>query len=101
MPRSAHTRATTVTPVRRPRPTRPRPTTSPGRPRLARRARLRFDKLGGRWLLMWPERSLALNRTSTDIVRMLDGEHTVDDIISQLGERYTADRARIAEGVSA
>ena len=50
---------------------------------------------------MWPERSLALNRTSTDIVRMLDGEHTVDDIISQLGERYTADRARIAEGVSA
>ena len=56
-------------------------------------------------MILWPERGLALNRTSTDIVRMLDGAHSVDDIVAELGVRAGArgadDLGRIAADVNA
>jgi len=56
-------------------------------------------------MILWPERGLALNRTSTEIVRMLDGAHSVDDIVAELAARAGAsdpvDLGRIASDVSA
>jgi hypothetical protein len=37
-------------------------------PRLAPRARLRFDRHAGQWLLLYPERGLALNASAAAIV---------------------------------
>jgi pyrroloquinoline quinone biosynthesis protein D len=54
------------------------------RPRLAPRARLHFDRHAGEWLLVYPERALALNETALAIVRLLDGAHTVDAIVRRL-----------------
>jgi len=62
----------------------------PDRPRLAGKARLRWDRHGERYLLLYPEKGLALSRTAAEIVRLCTGEHTVDGIVSKLMETYAA-----------
>jgi len=61
------------------------------RPQLVRRARLRLDRRSGDYLLLWPERGLALNPTAADVLRLCTGAHTVAAIVARLAERY--DRA--------
>ena len=63
------------------------------RPKLAAKARLRFDRKSTRYLLLYPERGLELNATAADIVRLCTGEHTVAGIVDRLVETY-ADRPR-------
>ena len=58
------------------------------RPQLARRARLRHDRRSGDYLLLWPERGLALNPTAADVLRLCTGAHTVAAIVACLAERY-------------
>ena len=58
------------------------------RPRLAPKARLRFDRKSTRYMLLYPERGLVLNPTAADIVRLCTGEHTVGDIVARLAEKY-------------
>ena len=60
------------------------------RPRLAAKARLRWDRKDARWMLLYPERGLVLNPTAADVVRLCTGELTVDAIVERLAEKYTA-----------
>jgi coenzyme PQQ biosynthesis protein PqqD len=59
------------------------------RPRLAAKARLRYDRQGQRYLLLYPERGLALNGTAVDVVKLCTGEHTVAGIVTVLTDKYT------------
>jgi coenzyme PQQ biosynthesis protein PqqD len=59
-------------------------TERPRRPRLAARARLRFDRHAGGWLLLYPERGLALNATAAAVAQLLTGEHAVDAIVDRV-----------------
>jgi coenzyme PQQ biosynthesis protein PqqD len=63
------------------------------RPRLAAKARLRFDRKGQRYMLLYPEKGLVLNDTAAAIVKLCTGEHTVLAIIDTLAGDY-ADRPR-------
>ena len=60
------------------------------RPRLAAKARLRWDRKGERHLLLYPERGLVLNATAADVVRLCTGAHTVDAIVEALADKYPA-----------
>lgn len=62
--------------------------TSEWRPRLARRARLRFDPKSGQHVLLSPERGLMLNATAADILRRCNGDYTVEAIADELAYRY-------------
>jgi coenzyme PQQ biosynthesis protein PqqD len=62
------------------------------RPRLAPKVRLRFDRLTGKSLLLYPERGLALNDTAAEIVKLCTGQATVAQIVDDLVARYGADR---------
>lgn len=53
------------------------------RPQLARRARLRTDKLTGETLLLYPEHGLVLNPSAAAILRLCDGR-SVSDIATAL-----------------
>jgi coenzyme PQQ biosynthesis protein PqqD len=53
-------------------------------PRLAAGARLRWDRIDGQYLLLYPERGLALNESAAAILRLCDGSRTIDDIVSEL-----------------
>ena len=53
------------------------------RPRLARKARLREDRVAGQTLLLYPEHGLVLNPSAAAIVRLCDGR-SVRDIATEL-----------------
>lgn len=58
------------------------------RPRLAGKARLRYDRKAERYMLLYPERGLALNATAADIVRLCTGEHSVGEMSERLAAKY-------------
>lgn len=58
------------------------------RPRLAAKARLRFDRREGRFLLLYPERGLLLNEAASDILELCTGRHTVDMMVDLLASRH-------------
>ena len=72
-----------------------------GRPRLAAKARLRRDPRTDGWLLLYPERGLALNATGADVVQLCTGEHTVAGIVERLAAKYEAPPAVVEEQVAA
>jgi coenzyme PQQ biosynthesis protein PqqD len=67
------------------------------RPRLAAKARLRFDRKSTRYLLLYPERGLVLNPTAADIVQLCTGEHTVEAIVERLVEKYASQPRAVVE----
>lgn len=70
------------------------------RPRLSPKARLRWDEVGKRYMLVFPEAALMLNDTAPEILKLCDGARTVEGIVDCLVERFTgADRAVIEADV--
>jgi coenzyme PQQ biosynthesis protein PqqD len=58
------------------------------RPRIASKARLRYDRKSGRTMLLYPEKGLVLNPTAAEIAKLCTGEHSVSAIVAQLAARY-------------
>ena len=58
------------------------------RPRLASRARLKFDPIEKQEMLLFPEAALALNETGAAIVRLCDGARSIDEIVDLLSKNY-------------
>ena len=70
------------------------------RPRLSPRARLRWDEVEKRYMLVFPEAALMLNETAPEILKLCDGERTVEGIVDSLAQRFTGiDRKVIEEDV--
>jgi coenzyme PQQ biosynthesis protein PqqD len=67
------------------------------RPRLADKARLRFDRHANRHMLLYPEKGLALSATATEIVKLCDGERTVSEIVVELRKTYDSAPAGVLE----
>ena len=73
----------------------PEPISRAARPRLASKARLRYDRKADRYMLLYPEKGLALNATAADIVRLCTGEHSVGQMVEQLAAKYAQDAPAI------
>lgn len=67
------------------------------RPRLAEKARLRFDRKAGQYLLLFPEKGLALNPTAAAILKLCTGEHTVGAIVERLLQTYETEPRDVVE----
>src|SRR5215831_2898978 len=65
------------------------------KPRIASKARLRFDRRDNRYMLLYPEKGLVLNPTAAEIAKLCTGEHSVAGIVSQLASRYGKGAAEI------
>ena len=61
------------------------------RPTLWRLARLDYDPVRKRPVLLYPEGAVLLNDTGAAILELVDGARTIGDIVALLGERYGAD----------
>jgi len=59
--------------------------------KLAPSARLRWDKIDARHVLLSPERGLSLSETATEIVRLCDGTRTASGVVLACVERYASD----------
>ena len=60
-------------------------------PRLWRLARLDFDAVRQRPVLLYPEGAVLLNDTGAAVLELVDGKRTVGEIARVLGERYQTD----------
>ena len=59
--------------------------------RLWRLARLDYDPVRQRRVLLYPEGAVLLNDTGAAVLELLDGKRSVGDIAAILGERYQTD----------
>jgi pyrroloquinoline quinone biosynthesis protein D len=60
-------------------------------PRIWRLARLDFDTVRQRHVLLYPEGAVLLNDTGAAILELCNGSRTVGEIVAILSERYKAD----------
>ena len=60
-------------------------------PKLWRMARLQFDPVRQRPVLLYPEGAVLLNSTGAAILELCNGSHTVAQIVTILNDRYHAD----------
>lgn len=60
----------------------------PERPRMARRARMRYDDTRESHVLLLPERVVMLSESAAEILGLCDGERTKDDIVQELERRF-------------
>ncbi|MEA2724776.1 MAG: pyrroloquinoline quinone biosynthesis protein [Gemmatimonadales bacterium] len=60
-------------------------------PKLWRMARLQFDPVRQRPVLLYPEGAVLLNDTGAAILELCNGRNTVEQIVSILTERYQAE----------
>jgi coenzyme PQQ biosynthesis protein PqqD len=60
-------------------------------PKLWKLARLDYDAVRNRPVLLYPEGAVLLNDTGNAILELVDGKRTVGEIASLLSERYQAD----------
>ncbi|MGI9040086.1 MAG: pyrroloquinoline quinone biosynthesis peptide chaperone PqqD [Gemmatimonadales bacterium] len=75
--------------------------TSSSIPRLWRLARLDYDGVRNRPILLYPEGAVLLNDTGFAVLELVDGKRSVADIAAILRERYQADvSADVAEYLS-
>jgi pyrroloquinoline quinone biosynthesis protein D len=70
-------------------------------PRLSPKARLRWDNVEKRHMLVFPEAALLLNETAAEILKLCDGERTIEQIVDALAQLFVgADRTMIADEVT-
>ncbi|MGH7536982.1 MAG: pyrroloquinoline quinone biosynthesis peptide chaperone PqqD [Gemmatimonadales bacterium] len=62
-------------------------------PRLWKLARLDYDSVRERPVLLYPEGAVLLNETGKAVLELVDGRRTVGEIAAILGDRYQADVA--------
>jgi pyrroloquinoline quinone biosynthesis protein D len=75
--------------------------TGGSRPALWRFARIDFDPVRQRTVLLYPEGAVLLNETAAEILALCDGVRTVDEIAGTLGARYQTDvRGDVVECLS-
>jgi pyrroloquinoline quinone biosynthesis protein D len=60
-------------------------------PRLWRLARLHYDAVRQRQVLLYPEGAVLLNDTGNAILELCDGSRTVGEIVTILTERYQSE----------
>jgi pyrroloquinoline quinone biosynthesis protein D len=71
------------------------------RPIMPRHARLKFDEVRRRWVILAPERVLAPDEIAVEILQLCDGARSVEQMIDQLAAKYAAERAAIGTDVIA
>ena len=59
--------------------------------------RTRHDDVRDRWMILGPERIVVPEGSGGAIARLVDGDRSIDDIITRLVDDYDADRATIAD----
>jgi pyrroloquinoline quinone biosynthesis protein D len=57
-------------------------------PKLPRHAKLRYDEARKKWIINAPERVFELDETASEIMRLLDGNLTINSIIDELLKKF-------------
>jgi len=69
------------------------------KPKLAPKAKLRYDRKADRTMLLYPEKGLVLNPTAADTIELCTGAYTVGEIATELSKKYKNGTAHIEHDV--
>lgn len=61
------------------------------KPKLASKAKLRLDPKTGKYILLYPEKGLLLNPTGAAILKLCNGERSLELIIATLAAEFQSD----------
>ena len=78
---------------------RPPPVAGEAVLRFAPHAKFRFDEVRQAWIVLAPERLLLPDEQAVEILQLIDGARTVDNVVDELVRRYEAARDVIAGDV--
>lgn len=68
-------------------------------PRFNRGFRLRHDAVRDSWVVLAPERLFALDDHAVEVLKLVDGQRSLDEIIGLLSQKYQAPAAEITSDV--
>src|SRR3569833_3793216 len=71
------------------------------RPGLPRHTKLKYDETRQVWVILAPERVLAPDEISVEVLQLCDGVRSVAVIVDELAAKYAAPRDTIASDVVA
>jgi pyrroloquinoline quinone biosynthesis protein D len=77
------------------------PPTTVSKPRLLRGVRLKYDETRSEWLLLAPERVIKADAIAVEILKRCDGIATIDAIVDDLAQQFSANRDRVGADVRA
>jgi pyrroloquinoline quinone biosynthesis protein D len=63
--------------------------------------KFRFDETRQRWIVLAPERLLLPDEISVEILRLVDGKNSLDNIVDTLAAKFSAPRDEILGDVTA
>jgi pyrroloquinoline quinone biosynthesis protein D len=75
--------------------------TAASKPALPRHIKLRHDPARNTWTVLAPERVFSPDAIALAVLRLCDGNRSVDDIARELANTYNAPKARILTDISA
>jgi pyrroloquinoline quinone biosynthesis protein D len=62
--------------------------------------KFRFDETRSHWIVLAPERLLLPDETSVEILKLVDGKNSLDDIVDALMVKFSAQREEILGDVT-
>ena len=69
-------------------------------PAFRRGVKFRFDAVRDAWVLLAPEKLFMPDEIAVEILKLVDGERSIDGIVDDLAARFDAPRALIATDVA-
>jgi pyrroloquinoline quinone biosynthesis protein D len=69
-------------------------------PSFPRGVRFQFDSVRQSWIVQAPERLFMPDEHAVEVLKLVDGKRSVDQIVDDLAARYAAPRETIADDVS-
>lgn len=70
-------------------------------PAFRRGVKFRFDTVRGAWVLLAPEKLFMPDQIAVEILKLVDGAHSIDAMVDDLAARFEAPRDVIAADVIA
>ncbi len=70
-------------------------------PSFPRGVRFQFDAVRDSWVVLAPERLFIPDEPAVEILKLVDGKRTINEIVDDLAARYAAPREVIAADVTA
>lgn len=69
-------------------------------PKFAAGTKFRFDKVRNAWVVLAPERLFVPDEQAVEILKLVDGERSLGEIVDDLAGRFNAPRELIAGDVA-
>ena len=69
------------------------------KPKLAPKTKLRLDPKTGKYILLYPEKGLLLNPTGAAILKLCNGEQSLQAIVATLTVEFQSDSAKVSAEV--